>query len=266
MASGGTRNNYSIPVEYKKAPAYFMRAVEDMGLKEWVSSGRTKKSNPVVEDYIKEVIGNPMNARTTPWCAFWVGAMLKETGHPFTRSGMARSYLKYGVEVKDERDWKVGDIVVFWRGRHDDGVTGHVAFYLCHTSTTITVLGGNQADEVNVQEFSRTKLLAVRRPRDLSSSRTIQAAVAETVNSAVLKPVVEALPDQPAAPVAAVVVKDPVPVLEKAQAQFSTVTPLIDALGEWKPVLKVLLYAASTLTILAIIYFRWEDFNSGKNN
>src|SRR5690606_16369408 len=125
-----------------------------------------KKPNPVVVGYIEQVCGKRLNSMTTPWCAYWLGAKLQDEGWPSTKSGMARSYLKWGTEVnhKDANAWREGDVAVFWRGRVDDGVTGHVAILLDWDARTVTCLGANQGDKVSIQVFDRRKIIGIRRP------------------------------------------------------------------------------------------------------
>ena len=166
MASGGElvkRQTFTPP---KDAPAYLVDALGDIGLQEWVLNGRGRKvSNPTVERYIDKVEGHPLSAIDTPWCAYFIGAKLEYNGIACSKSGMARSYLKWGnqIDKHDDSKWKCGDIVIFWRGS-PNGSAGHVAFLLHWDETNVYVLGGNQGDKVTIQRFPRTKVIGIARP------------------------------------------------------------------------------------------------------
>lgn len=65
----------------------------------------------------------------------------------------AKSWLtwKGGTVVKDP---KYGDIVVIKLKKHSPHISGyHVAFYISHSKTHITLLGGNQKDKVQELEY-----------------------------------------------------------------------------------------------------------------
>ena len=59
-----------------------------------------------------------------------------------------------------------GCIVIFKRvcPNGNPNVCGHVGFYMGETPTRITLLGGNQDDEVNVKNYSKENLLGYRLP------------------------------------------------------------------------------------------------------
>lgn len=98
----------------------------------------------------------------TAWCAAFVGSVLKEAGLPYMKSLAARSYLKYGKELKQP---KAGAIVVFWRGK-PDGWQGHVAFVSHFDDTWVYCVGGNQSNQVNVTKFDRKRVLGYRWPTE----------------------------------------------------------------------------------------------------
>jgi uncharacterized protein (TIGR02594 family) len=86
--------------------------------------------------------------------------MLARAGQKGTGSLAARSYLNWGKPV-DRKDARPGDIVVFKRG--NSSWQGHVAFFVKDGGSTITVLGGNQADAVNRRAYPAASLLGIRR-------------------------------------------------------------------------------------------------------
>ncbi|CAN7506897.1 TIGR02594 family protein [Pararhizobium sp. LjRoot238] len=95
--------------------------------------------------------GLPFTDDETPWCASMVGFVLESVGIASTRSGMARSYEKWGVKLAKPA---VGCIVTFKRngGGHVGFVTGRDA------QGNLMVLGGNQADAVNIKPFAVSRV------------------------------------------------------------------------------------------------------------
>lgn len=103
------------------------------------------------------------NTDETAWCAGFVGGVLEECGIISSRSGMARSYLKWGYKLDKPRR---GCIVVFWRG-HEKSPHGHVAFLDgLPYGNLIPSLGGNQGDMVCIKNYPDARLLGYRWPYD----------------------------------------------------------------------------------------------------
>lgn len=107
------------------------------------------------------------------WCAIYVSAILKRTGHKYLRTAWARNYADYGVEVlgttiSDKINNAVaGDILVFSRG----SAGGHVGFYTGEYNASngrIGCLAGNQGNTLKVSYITVNgdylKLLTIRRP------------------------------------------------------------------------------------------------------
>lgn len=87
----------------------------------------------------------------TPWCAGFVGFALESSGITSTRSGMARSYEKWGVKLASPA---VGCVVTFKRTGG-----GHVGFVVGQDAAgNLMVLGGNQADAVNIKPFAASRV------------------------------------------------------------------------------------------------------------
>ena len=103
-----------------------------------------------------------IDPKTTPWCAAFVNAVLKEAGIKGTGSNLARSFLRWGVPVEGTPE--LGDIIVFKRG--NSSWQGHVGF-VCgvdsNDDTRITVLGGNQSDKVCKARYDTDHCLGIRR-------------------------------------------------------------------------------------------------------
>lgn len=92
-----------------------------------------------------------------PWCSAFVTWCLEQAKIKSTKSAWARSYLKFGKELREP---KYGCIVVFSRGEN----SGHVGFFISETKDMIQVLGGNQGDAVCIKDYPKSKLLGYRWP------------------------------------------------------------------------------------------------------
>ncbi len=96
-----------------------------------------------------------------PWCSAFVNAVAWLMDLPRTDSATARSWLKVGTPVSLDQAICGFDVVILERG--NDGVSGHVGFYMSHTDTKVRILGGNQGNAVTEQDFDRFRVLGVRR-------------------------------------------------------------------------------------------------------
>lgn len=168
MASGGKVTKIKTWTVGSKAPKYLVSAVKDIGKDE-------KTYREYFNERIEKWLGYGFDVKAQPWCATWVGVELEEDGFTSTKKANARSYLNWGTPVSpgDERE---GDIVIFWRGTRNDGVTGHVGFILSANEDGFYVLGGNQGDKVSIEWYSRKKLLGVRRYQSLWKTTTTKVA------------------------------------------------------------------------------------------
>lgn len=117
--------------------------------------------NPKILKMFEDVGHKWVRDDETAWCAAFVGAMLKRSGLPYTGKLNARSYCDWGEPVA-RKDAREGDIAIFWRGSRDSW-QGHVAFFVADQGATITVLGGNQSNSVNVTNYPASRLLEIRR-------------------------------------------------------------------------------------------------------
>lgn len=263
MASGGKETSRRIEVT-PTAPLYLRKAIEDVGIQEWVYDNRRRKvSNPIVEQWIKRVQGERMDARSTPWCAYWVGAKLEEANISSTKSGMARSYLKWGNEVWSRKErWdptriREGDIAVFWRGTKDDNVTGHVGFIVDWDDDGVFILGGNQGDKVSVQYFSLRKLISVRREKSLWASKTMQSTGGAALTEGAKIAVQNTVPD-----VSAVPPVSSVPNPTDLQSGLDQARGPLEVLAQWKPEILMVL---SILSLALIGYAAYCRYRANKN-
>lgn len=258
MASGGKAIALQRYTPGAEAPTYLAAAVGDIGIQEWVRGpGGAKRSNPVVEQWIEATTGQRQNAIRVPWCAYWLGFRLQEAGHPSTRSGMARSYLRYGEQLdpEDADGWKEGDIVVLWRGSRDDGVTGHVGFLLYYTHSHVILVGGNQGDRVSIQSFPRSKVIGGCRPKPISASRTARTAGGSAVSGTAAEIGKHVLPEPEKIAKAQ----------ETVQGAKGTFTQIAETLGAFKPWIIGGLAVLSIILAFAALYYRAQDHHDGKN-
>lgn len=152
-------------------------AEKEIGTVEWKDG-----NNPKVVAYFKDC-GNPqITDDETAWCAAFVGAMLYRSGSMGTNQLTARSYLNWGVEV-DRKDAKPGDLVILKRG--NSTWQGHVGFFVKDNGSTITILGGNQANAVNRRAYrvDGGQLLGIRRDVDGAVAKPKPAAKKERTSA-----------------------------------------------------------------------------------
>jgi uncharacterized protein (TIGR02594 family) len=135
-------------------------AAGEIGVKERPGSA----NNPQIVKYhaYATVANEKGDPDSVPWCASFLAYCLEAgAGMGSTNMKNARSYLKWGVSVKDNPI--PGDIVVFWRGQKN-GWKGHVGILVeLKVTGEMYILGGNQSDQVNVRLFNPNQLLDIRR-------------------------------------------------------------------------------------------------------
>lgn len=118
-----------------------------------------KRDNPRILAMFKDSGHAKIVRDEVAWCAAFVGACLERSGRQGTRSLMARSYLQWGVPIAEPR---LGALAVLSRG--GDPALGHVGFVVGETGDQLQLLGGNQAQQVNVQSFPKSRLIELRWP------------------------------------------------------------------------------------------------------
>lgn len=125
-------------------------------------------ATPAILAYFAEVGHPEIVSDETAWCAAFVGACLAKSGVaigaiPSWERLRARAYLELGTAIDRPR---IGCLVILSRG--NDPASGHVGFCAGFDTTRIQVLGGNQADAVNVTAFSMSQVVGYRWPETLS--------------------------------------------------------------------------------------------------
>lgn len=134
-------------------PKWLAEAREHIGLAEI----KGQQHSPEILQMWRDIKRGGIKDDETPWCAAFVGAMLERTGIRSSRFEGARSYLQWGETLSQPA---LGCIVVFSR---DGG--GHVGFAVGKDRAgNILVLGGNQADAVNIRAFPVSRVTGYRWP------------------------------------------------------------------------------------------------------
>ena len=125
------------------------------------SKERDPKSREVLKNFFKASIGVDLDPAKTAWCAAFANSVLKASGKEtvnikgMDRDGKAwaRGFMKWGKSTKSP---KKGDIVVFEQVGHS--WKGHVGFFdKVNSDGTISVLGGNQKNQVKRSKYSTSK-------------------------------------------------------------------------------------------------------------
>lgn len=137
-----------------KTSEVFEIAKKEIGVKEIPG----EKHNARILEY-HSAVTMKAQADEIAWCAAFVNWCLKRGNVLGTSLANARSFLKWGVVVKDPQ---IGDICVFWRGS-PTSLKGHVGFYAGQTKNYILVLGGNQGNEVCIKKYPKAQLIEFRR-------------------------------------------------------------------------------------------------------
>lgn len=99
----------------------------------------------------------------TPWCASFVNWSLEKTGHRGTDSAAAISWASWGDRVHGLGNAHNGDVVVI---RNKASGQNHVGFFVSGGDGRVTLLGGNQSNQVKESSFGlgTYDIVAVRRP------------------------------------------------------------------------------------------------------
>lgn len=106
----------------------------------------------------------------TPWCSAFVNYIAWLFGLPRSASLSARSWLGVGVEISLQDARPGTDVVILKRTANAPGPSvrdapGHVGFFssLDTARGVVKVLGGNQGNQVCLDEFPVHRVLGVRR-------------------------------------------------------------------------------------------------------
>lgn len=145
-----TLNKSPEPIPFWLAPAF-----DNALVKEYAGENH----NQIIIDYFKEAGHPQIQTDEVPWCAAYVGAMLKRSGIKPTNSLLARSYTTWGRELDQP---VFGAIAVLKRGNNP--ALGHVGFVISLEADQVYILGGNQNDQVNITPYPKSNLISLRWP------------------------------------------------------------------------------------------------------
>jgi len=140
-------------------PNWMLAARREIGVKEL----KGHADHPRIVEYLQHTRIIPaMQHDETPWCSAFVCFVMEQSGLSSTRSAAARSWLTWGVELKEPLP---GCIAVLTREGHPG--SGHVGFYVGMSKPpyeSVLLLGGNQANQVCVRSYDKSRVLSYRWP------------------------------------------------------------------------------------------------------
>lgn len=143
------------------APPWLALAANELGVTETPGV----QDSPRILEYLKATnIGSHVHDET-PWCSAFINWCMSHAGIAGTRSAAARSWLDWGVPLLQP---KLGCVVVL-KSPTRGAQAGHVTLLAevpasIATTHTLTVLGGNQHNQVCVERVDANLLLGLRWP------------------------------------------------------------------------------------------------------
>lgn len=112
-------------------------------------------------------------ADEVPWCSAFLNRLAWDLRLPRSKSAAARSWLAVGRPITLP-DAKAGyDVVILQRGEGEQpgpeviAAPGHVGLFAGLAGSHVLILGGNQSDGVTIAPFPQTRVLGVRRLKEL---------------------------------------------------------------------------------------------------
>jgi uncharacterized protein (TIGR02594 family) len=139
-----------------KSPQILTQALKLIGLKEVIG----KINNPTIMSWAKELeIDKIYTSDEIAWCGLFIAKVCKEarleTNLTSRESLWALNWNKFGTR---QTTAMLGDVLTFKR---KEG--GHVGIYIGEDTKCYHVLGGNQANMVNITRIEKTRLSQIRR-------------------------------------------------------------------------------------------------------
>ena len=160
-------------------PAWLTRARRNLGVKETPGSVSTLS---ILKYRAMAKVALQGDDGAVPWCAIFVNAMLEAVGIKGSRSGMARSFVRWGRSMPLDRI-PLGAIVVLSSTR--GGWSGHVGFAVGISSSHVWLLGGNQGDAVSIAPFKRDRIIGVAWPAGVPDGEPLTTKMAKVVGGEV---------------------------------------------------------------------------------
>lgn len=127
----------------------------EIGVKEM----KGKKHNPQIIQY-HLTTSYKATSDEVSWCSAFVNWCLLNSGFTGTNNAAARSWLKWGRELKKPQH---GCITILWR-RSPKSWQGHVGFFIDEDHENVFLLGGNQKDSVCIRAYPKNRVLGYRWP------------------------------------------------------------------------------------------------------
>lgn len=103
-----------------------------------------------------------------PWCGLYIAEVVRLSGRTPVKGFLrSRNWVTWGVKSEAA---ELGDILVFSRS----ATSGHVGIYVGENDNFFYVLGGNQANTVNITQIAKNRLLAIRRPKYINKPANVR--------------------------------------------------------------------------------------------
>lgn len=138
-------------------PSWLKIARDEIGVSE--IDGIKDNNSKILAYHTATTLSAPHCKRDeTPWCSSFVNWVMNKAGYSTTKNAGARSWMKWGKEIKEPKE---GAITIIYRSprKADSRMTSsgnHVAFFISQTPTHLYLLGGNQSDKVKVSKFLKS--------------------------------------------------------------------------------------------------------------
>ena len=143
--------------EWNKMEFSWLRvARSQMGVSEVPGSGNSKQ---VLEYHATTTLKATQDS--VPWCSSFVNWCMEQAGYRGTKSAAAASWLSYGSECGEFKPH--GSIVILKRKGGN-----HVGFLVGSDQFNVYLLGGNQADAVNIRPFAHSLVRGYVLPKELN--------------------------------------------------------------------------------------------------
>jgi uncharacterized protein (TIGR02594 family) len=133
-------------------PPWYRIARAELGIREIV--GAKKHTKRIVEYHSTTTLR--ATSDEVPWCSSFVNWVMVQAGIKGTNSALAKSWVDWGVTAASPGKGAI--TVIKRKNKNSDARTGsstgyHVGFLEALSSTTVTLLGGNQSDQVKLSTF-----------------------------------------------------------------------------------------------------------------
>ncbi len=163
-------------------PTWLAYAEKQIGIRE-IRGSRHEPRILAMAKRASAWLGISVKDDETPWCGTFVADCMQAAGYKPPRGFIgvrAKAWASWGNDVglAATRPWR-GSIAVFGR---EGG--GHVGFVVgVYAGGDLAILGGNQADAVNIRRFPRKRLIALRWPPRTPPGETVAWATAGTMTT-----------------------------------------------------------------------------------